>query len=173
MIFGGRYLMVGMAFFGIYCGFIYNDYFSLGLNLFGSKWALPVPGSIYTNATRVGDVDNVYPIGVDPVWHVAENSLQFTNSLKMKMAIVFGVSQMMLGFFLKLSNAIYFNRPLDIWFEAVPQIVMFTALYGYSCFLIIYKWTIDWQVAMFKGQTPPDLITMLINLVLTPGKIFF
>lgn len=171
MIFGGRYLMVGMAFMAIYCGFIYNDYFSIGLNLFGSRWALPPPTSLDRKATRIGDVTNVYPIGVDTAWHIAENSLMFTNSLKMKMAIIFGVSQMLLGFFLKLSNAIYFKRPLDVWFEAVPQIVMFTALYGYSCFLIIYKWCIDWPARMAIHQTPPDLITMLINLVLSPGNV--
>lgn len=169
MVFGGRYLLVGMGFMSIYCGFIYNDYFSLGLNIFGSRWTLPIPPALM--ATRIGDVDNVYPIGVDPAWHVAENSLQFTNSLKMKMAVVFGVSQMMLGFFLKLSNYIYFKKPLDIAFEALPQIVMFTALYGYSCFLIIYKWTIDWNVRMAAHQTPPDLISMLINMVLAPGTV--
>jgi V-type H+-transporting ATPase subunit a len=94
----------------------------------------------------------------------------------MKMAIIFGVSQMLLGFFLKLSNAIYFKRPMDIAFEVLPQIAMFIALYAYACFLIIYKWTIDWNVAMGSPagsipRTPPDLITMLINLVLAPGTV--
>lgn len=31
-----RYLVTLMGFFSFYCGFVYNDYLSLNLNLFGS-----------------------------------------------------------------------------------------------------------------------------------------
>ena len=34
----GRYMLLMMGFFAVYAGLIYNDCFSLGLNLFGSRW---------------------------------------------------------------------------------------------------------------------------------------
>jgi len=34
-----RYLIAFMGFFALYCGFIYNDFLSLKLNLFGSCYS--------------------------------------------------------------------------------------------------------------------------------------
>ena len=56
-----------------------------------------------------------YPFGVDPAWKGSRTELPFLNSLKMKMSIVFGVSQMFLGIFLKYMNDSFFNQPLNIW----------------------------------------------------------
>ncbi len=36
MVLPHRYLFALMGFFSFYCGFVYNDYLSLNLNLFGS-----------------------------------------------------------------------------------------------------------------------------------------
>lgn len=35
----GRYMIAMMGFFAVYAGLMYNDCFSLGLNLFGTRWA--------------------------------------------------------------------------------------------------------------------------------------
>ena len=34
----GRYMIAMMGFFSVYAGLIYNDFFSLPLDLFGSSW---------------------------------------------------------------------------------------------------------------------------------------
>ena len=39
----------------------------------------------------VYDENCTYPFGIDPIWGVAGNELVFMNSLKMKLAVIFGV----------------------------------------------------------------------------------
>ena len=52
---------------------------------------------------------------------------------------------MIFGVFLKTSNAIYFRKPLDFFFECIPMIIFAFSLFGYMVFLIFYKWSIDWN----------------------------
>ena len=124
MAFKGRYMLVMMGCFSVYCGFIYNDLFAVGTNIFGTRWGYVVTnGNIALEATPMSsDPNDVYPFGMDPAWRIAENELLMFNSLKMKMAIILGISQMMLGLVLKVMNAVYFKSAIDLWFEAVPQV---------------------------------------------------
>jgi V-type H+-transporting ATPase subunit a len=85
-----RYLLTLMGFFSFFNGLMYNDFLSTPMHLFGSCY---VNGE--TEAYRDGDC--VYPIGLDPKWFVASNELAFFNSLKMKISVIFGVSQMTFG----------------------------------------------------------------------------
>jgi V-type H+-transporting ATPase subunit a len=69
MLLPHRYLFTLMGFFGAYCGFIYNDYLSISLNLWGSCYSLE--GVTSTNPIPRISSDCVYPFGLDPVWSVS------------------------------------------------------------------------------------------------------
>lgn len=81
---------------------------------------------------------------MDPAWAVAENNLNFVNSLKMKIAVIIGVLHMTLGVFVKASNSLYFGKFMDFFFEFLPQLAFMVLLFGYMDFLIFYKWTVNW-----------------------------
>lgn len=48
-----------------------------------------------------------YSFGIDPIWNLAENRLNFSNSLKMKLSVILGIAQMTFGVFLSLLNYMY------------------------------------------------------------------
>lgn len=95
-----RYLLLLMGFFSFYCGLMYNDFTSVPLNIFGH--------SCYEVDEETKKVtaksDCVYPVGVDPNWYIGKNELTYMNSLKMKLSVIFGVSQMALGVLMKAFN---------------------------------------------------------------------
>jgi V-type H+-transporting ATPase subunit a len=167
MAFAGRYMLWAMGLFGIYMGLVYNDVFALGVSLWPSSYKF-VNGTLY--AERITP-DSVYKFGLDPVWHISENELLFVNSLKMKMSVILGVCQMIMGLVLRLLNAIHFRSTVDVVFEAIPQLVFMVGVFGYMNFLIIYKWCMDWAVLMPQGKNPPSLINVLISIVLKPGNL--
>mmetsp|Transcript_17302 Transcript_17302/g.21574 ORF Transcript_17302/g.21574 Transcript_17302/m.21574 type:complete len:880 (+) Transcript_17302:124-2763(+) len=154
----GRYMLAMMGFFAVYAGFVYNDMFSLGLNLFGTRWEFE--GQEYgeveemTEATPIyeyGSDESVYPFGLDPSWHVAVNELLFFNSFKMKISVVFGIIQMFMGTCLKGLNDIYFGEKLNFFFEFIPMMAFAISLFVYMVFLIFYKWSVDWNSRMLSA----------------------
>ena len=172
MAFKGRYMLVMMGAFSVYCGFLYNDFFATGTNLFGTRWQYrAVNGTAQHEATFAGgSANDVYPFGMDPEWRRSDNELLMFNSLKMKMSIIMGITQMTFGLVLKLGNALYFKSAVDLWCEAVPQLVFMIAMFGYMVFLILFKWSVDWRAKPSPGA-PPSLIDVMINLVLKPGTV--
>eukprot|EP00392_Amoebophrya_sp_AT5.2_P002221 g2226.t1 len=96
------------------------------MNCFGTRWA--------TDAKETDPIQNYYPLydvknsggpgpvpfGIDPAWAGAQNELLFMNSLKMKMAVLFGVAQMLVGVCLKWSNAFYEKSVVDFVCECIP-----------------------------------------------------
>ena len=139
----GRYMIVMMGFFAVYAGFVYNDMFSLGLNLFTSRWAFEgqeyyevEEGAEAAQTATYGSAESVYPFGLDPMWHVASNELLFFNSFKMKLSVILGITQMFGGTLLKGVNAIYFGETYDFLFEFLPMICFASSLFVYMVVLI-------------------------------------
>lgn len=97
-----RHFILLMGIFATFCGFCYNDYTSVPLYAFGDSCFVFEEG----RPEAFAKPDCVYPVGVDPAWFLSVQELTFMNSLKMKMAVIFGVGQMSLGILLKGSNAI-------------------------------------------------------------------
>lgn len=173
-IYGGRYMLTMMGAFAIYAGLIYNDFFSLSLNLFGSKFSYPdciehehehseakcvamykIHGKTsYVNATDVSGGENVYGFGLDPIWKTSENELLFFNSFKMKLSVILGIIQMSFGICLKGMNALYFKDYSSFLFEFLPQLVFAVSLFCYMVVLIVMKWSINWTERMAHEVCP-------------------
>ena len=127
-VYHGRYCLLLMGIFAIYAGFIYNELFSVPLELFSSTlWCsgemddpqcARIPGTTASQTQKwprsnindaydfKGDggstgaevVWDNYPFGSDPGWAHTANKLNSANSFKMKFAIVIGVAQMVLQY---------------------------------------------------------------------------
>ena len=85
--FNGRYIILLMGLFSMYTGMIYNDIFAKSLNLFGSKFRVPLEFVPKSNLTKVVILEpqqcylnEPYWFGVDPVRrliipHAVESSI--------------------------------------------------------------------------------------------------
>ncbi|XP_019855469.1 PREDICTED: V-type proton ATPase 116 kDa subunit a-like isoform X2 [Amphimedon queenslandica] len=185
-IFHGRYIILLMGLFSIYTGTIYNDIFSKSVNLFGSHWNLSYvsngdPCCFSTDCTRVYDNEatgvttvppeaqifqDPYPIGLDPIWQVAENKLLFTNSYKMKMSITLGVFQMTFGVILGIFNYVHFKDYISIFSEFIPQMLFLLCIFGWLVVLMFIKWIVAYSPIF----TAPSLLITLINMFLQFGQ---
>ena len=143
--YNARYFVAMMGFYAVFAGFMYNDFFSLGLNLFGSRWVVDheAGGSVYFKADY--DIKNEggpgpYPFGIDPAWHGTSNELLFINSLKMKISVLIGVAQMLVGVGLRFSNGFFEGCKTDLICECLPMLAFMLCFFAYMDFMILYKW---------------------------------
>ena len=104
-----------------------------------------------------GNTDGPYPMGVDPVWLGASNSIMFLNGYKMKISLIFGVIHMTFGvlvrcpenFFMvilfsqnlkSLGNKVSKRQWSGIFLEFLPQLIFLLFLFGYLISMIFIKW---------------------------------
>uniref|UniRef100_A0AC35U7X6 V-type proton ATPase subunit a n=1 Tax=Rhabditophanes sp. KR3021 TaxID=114890 RepID=A0AC35U7X6_9BILA len=188
IFFGGRYIMLMMGVFSIYTGIIYNDAFGKSINVFGSKWKNPYsqPDLERWASTQSAEFDltfdpkftfnhteGPYEVGVDPIWNIAKNKLNFLNSLKMKASVLLGIAQMTFGLFLSFFNYWKKRSWIDILTNFVPQLCFLSAIFVYLCLQIIMKWV---YYSVFPGtileieypgtHCAPSLLIGLINMVM-------
>jgi len=162
-----RYMLFMMGAFGVYAGFLYNDFFSLGLNLFESQWQPPTGEdkekgesewiAKYDTTNKGLPGGGPYPFGIDPAWHGAHNELIFMNSMKMKISVIIGVAQMIVGLLIRFSNVIHDHNFVDLVCECVPMMVFMLCFFGFMDYMILYKW-------VTPMQKPPSIINALIKM---------
>ncbi|PVD38770.1 hypothetical protein C0Q70_01393 [Pomacea canaliculata] len=161
--FGGRYIIMFMGLFSIYTGMIYNDVFSKSTNIFGSSCenALENNEMLTLDPLISFRKHYPYPIGVDPVWQPAKNKIAFLNSLKMKLAVIIGITQMFFGICLSFFNHLHFRHYLSIFVEFIPECIFLLCLFGYLVALIFLKWA---TIQTEDSQCSPALLIHYINM---------
>jgi len=160
VFFGARYMILSLGIFALYAGFMYNDFFSIGLQLFESGYKTEDG----INYTPTYDVTNSggpgpYPFGLDWAWVGASNELLYVNSMKMKLSVLFGVLQMFVGVLLRWSNAFYQKNMIDFIFECLPMMVFLLCFFGWMDAMILYKW-------VYPMDQPPSIINSLICMAM-------
>ncbi|KAI4373512.1 hypothetical protein MLD38_011631 [Melastoma candidum] len=193
MLFAGRYVLLLMAVFTIYCGLIYNEFFSIPFDFFGGS-AYKCRDDSCSTAHTMGlfKYREPYAFGVDPRWRGSRSELPFLNSLKMKMSILLGVVQMNLGILLSYFNARFFGKQLDIRYQFLPQMIFLNSLFGYLSMLIVVKWCSGSQAdlyhvmiymflsptddlgenQLFRGQKQLQIFLLLLALTAVPWMLF-
>uniref|UniRef100_A0A9J2Q1U1 V-type proton ATPase subunit a n=1 Tax=Ascaris lumbricoides TaxID=6252 RepID=A0A9J2Q1U1_ASCLU len=191
--FGGRYVILLMGIFSVYTGLIYNDIYAKSINIFGSSWKNPYTHSLIDKYLEMEEdhepmftlppdyaFDNdygPYPFGVDPIWNLAENRLNFLNPLKMKLSVVIGVSQMLFGLILSIFNHIHFKSVVDVLFMFIPQLLFLSCIFIYLCCQIIIKWVCfsahpGYIFGFYYPSTncAPSLLIGLINMFMLKSR---
>jgi len=153
-----RYMILMMGLSATFCGLIYNEFLGMPLGLFASA---------YSKTGNFVEQEGTTIFGVDTQWHHAKNDLVFINSFKMKLSVIVGITQMIAGVLLKGWNCLYFKRKAEFYFEFIPQLLFMVCIFGYLQFLIMYKWSVDWD----NGGTAPSLIAVLMNMFLKLGSL--
>ncbi|VDD87042.1 unnamed protein product [Enterobius vermicularis] len=182
------YLMILMGLFSMYTGLLYNDVFAKSTNFFGSAWRNPYNRSLIDKWTEESAAfgkpmlktfdpkvtyrtERPYLFGVDPIWSLAENRLNFLNSMKMKVSIIIGVLQMIFGILLSYCNFWHFGSYVDIFTIFLPRLIFILSIFAYLCIQIIVKWiyfsvhsgTVFGQ--FYPGPTcAPSLLAGLVNM---------
>lgn len=82
----------------------------------------------------------------------------------MKLAVIFGVMQMVLGIILKGTNYWFHKKPVDFIFEFLPQLIVMLAMFGFMDYLIVVKWLTPWDPAQ-----APSIVTTMIGMFLGLG----
>jgi V-type H+-transporting ATPase subunit a len=163
-----------MSFFGIYCGFMYNDFLSIPIN-FPTCYIHKVNEQYLnnTNGTNVTfyelnkEPNCNYKFGIDPIWIGASNELTVINSLKMKLSVIFGFLQMILGIFLKGLNSILEGDLIEFLFVFLPQLLLMGILFGYMNILIIIKW--NQKYLGEDSKKAPDIKSIMMDIFLKPN----
>jgi V-type H+-transporting ATPase subunit a len=166
MAVSARWVLLLMGIFAVYMGFVYNESLGIGFDYFGTSWQW--------QCTKVAGKDTncgprptgTYGFGLDPIWGHAGNHMAMVNSIKMKMAVILGVVQMLFGLSLKACNSLYKNDRRTLFFECIPEALFLICTFGYMDAIIFYKWSVDWVGLKLRA---PSILDTMVNFFLCPG----
>ncbi len=156
-----RYFFLISSIFAIFCGLMYNEFFSIPLDLFGTCYNSKKDGKYVQDKEVLNEYEVkkcVYPIGLDPVWIGNQNELVYTNSLKMKLSIIVKVIHMLLGIAIKGINNLNTRKYNAFLFEFIPQFFFMFIVFGYLIYMIYYKWRTDYDNDTSKS---PSILTIM------------
>ncbi|KAF1585630.1 hypothetical protein FQV11_0012050, partial [Eudyptes moseleyi] len=119
--------------------------------------------SLTLDPNVTGVFQGPYPFGIDPIWSLATNHLNFLNSFKMKMSVVLGVVHMGFGVLLGVFNHVHFQQRHRLVLELLPEMVFLLALFGYLVFLIFYKWV---KFSVADSMVAPSILIHFIDMFL-------
>ena len=172
-----RYFWLMMGFFACYMGLIYNEFFAIPQDWFGSCYEIdkydpdrlasinapvrvpPKGGDPLDSPTGRVHTDYhkdhcVYPFGLDPAWRWSTNSLTFTNNIKEKLSVIIAYFHLNFGIVLNALNCIHFKEYKKLFFDIITGVFIFLGLIGYMIVLIYAKWWFPvWSYD--EAPTPP------------------
>jgi len=139
-----RYFIAMIGFFSVYNGLVYNEFFAISNDFFGTCYAAKrdldgnFPDRIPPKDTNQ---DCVYAFGVDPAWSLTPtNKLTFTNTAKEKISVIIAYFHLNFGIICKLLNSIYFRKWKVLIFDVITGLFIFFGFIGIMIFLIYVKW---------------------------------
>ncbi|CAK1588242.1 unnamed protein product [Parnassius mnemosyne] len=179
IFFGGRYVILLMGLFSMYCGFLYNDIFAKPIYLAKSYWkntysVTEIMNQKFLELNPSLETNRPYVLGVDPIWEFATNKIMTQNSMKMKLSIIIGIIHMIFGLSLSLLNHIYFRRTHAIFLQFIPQILFLCCLFLWLVILIYMKWFMfsskTANIKRSSGCAPLILIIFIDMMLLSTSK---
>jgi len=140
-----RYLILMTAIFTIWNGLVYNEFFAISTDFFGTCFATKtdkVSEHAYGRLPYKSDTqDCVYAFGMDPAWALSSNQkLGFMNTNKEKLSVIIAFVHLNIGVICKGLNSIYFGRWKVLFFDVLTGIFIFFGIIGVMITLIFAKW---------------------------------
>lgn len=162
-----------MGIMATYAGLIYNEFFAIKPNLWGSCYNINNPVQMINDSSdpdsrklsqkwfwRRRSSTCTYPIGLDPVWGFSENELTLVNNIKMKLSVIFGVFHMSIGIIMKGTNMVFRKKWLEFFTEVVGGFLILFFLFGWMDVLIIAKW---FRTPYIGDCGPDNVPTEVVN----------
>lgn len=143
-----RYFVLMIGFFACYNGLLYNEFFAISNDFFGTCYTAdfaPDQNNPDVPSTRVKCIDDIcdctYAFGMDPGWSLDPgNKLTFMNTAKEKISVIIAFFHLNFGITCKVFNSVYFGRWSVLIFDAITGYLIFFGFIGVMITMIYVKW---------------------------------